>query len=84
MQVQSSRPPKGNSLHKNTSYDVQTVKIGPPFLHARHFTQPQNPMLYNAFQSARPTKSAPSSEGICTPCNTCSLNPHDPTSQTAS
>jgi len=27
-QLQSSQPSKGNSLRKNTSYDVQIVKIG--------------------------------------------------------
>ena len=33
MQSQSSRPPKGNSLHKNMSYDVM---IGPPIFCAAH------------------------------------------------
>jgi len=52
-QVQLSRPPRGNSLRKNTSYDVRMIKICP-----RVFTQPtllpnpRNPMLYNALQSA--------------------------------
>ena len=48
-------------LQKNTSYDVQIVKIGSPFFcTAHHFTQPQNPMLYSAFQSAIHSKSTPS------------------------
>jgi len=29
MPVQSLQTPKGNSLHKNASYDVQIIKIGP-------------------------------------------------------
>ena len=44
MQMQLSRPPKGNSLCKNTSYDVGVyiVKIGPPVFCTGHpfsFTQ---------------------------------------------
>ena len=35
-QVQSPRPPKGNSLHKNMSYDVQIVKIGSPVFCTMH------------------------------------------------
>jgi len=35
IQVQSWRPPKGNSLHK-TSYDVKIVKIGPPLFYTAH------------------------------------------------
>jgi len=41
-------------------------------------------MLYNAFQSARHPKSAPSCGGIYIPCNTCSLGPPGSASQTAS
>jgi len=52
--------PKGNYLHKHTSYDIQIVKIGP----AQRFTQPPNPMLYNAFQSPYNPNSAPYSGGI--------------------
>ena len=43
---------------------------------------PQNPMLYNAFQSAWHPKSDPSHGGIYTPRNTCSLHPPDLASQT--
>jgi len=48
--------PKCNSLHKNTSYDVKIVKIGPTVfaqLIAYRFTHPQNLALYNAFESLR-------------------------------
>jgi len=46
--------PKGKDLCKDTSYNVQIVNIGPlVFCTAHPFTHPQNPMLYNAFQSAR-------------------------------
>ena len=44
--------PQGNSLHRNTSYNVWIVTIGPPvFYTARPTpTQPQNLMLYYAVQ----------------------------------
>jgi len=66
MQMQ---PPKGNSLSKkNTSYDVELVRIGPPvFFTAHPFTQPPNPTFYNAFQSARHPRSAPSRGCIYVP-----------------
>jgi len=52
--------PKGNSLCKNTSYDVWIVKIGPPVFYTAHpFTQLPNPMLYNTFQSARHPQKRP-------------------------
>jgi len=35
-QMQSPQPPKGNSLCKNTSYDVQIVKVGPPIFCTAH------------------------------------------------
>jgi len=60
-QVQPSRTPKSNSLLKNTLYDVQIVKIGPlVFAQLTLLFNPPNPTLYNAFQSARHLKSAPS------------------------
>jgi len=43
MQVQSLRPPKGNSLHKNTSYNI----YNPFFAQLNLLPNPQNPMLYN-------------------------------------
>jgi len=46
--------PKRQLLCKNTSYDVQIFKIGSPvFCTTNHFANPQNPMLYKAYQSAR-------------------------------
>jgi len=50
------RSPKGKVLlpqkNTNTSYDVQIVKIGPPvFAQLTLLLNPQNPRLYNAFQS---------------------------------
>jgi len=45
--------------------------IDPPvFCTAHPFTQPQNPMLYNAFNQLDTPKIAPSHGGIYTPCNT--------------
>ena len=68
MQVQSLRPLKGNSLHKNTPYDVQIVKIIPPIVcTADNFTQPQNPKLYNGFQTAKHSLKSTYPWGICTP-----------------
>jgi len=43
MQVQSLWPPKGNSLHKNTSYNI----YNPFFAQLTLLPNPQNPMLYN-------------------------------------
>jgi len=46
--------PKGNSLHKNVSYDVQIVKVGRPiFAQLTLLLSPSNPVLYNAFEYAR-------------------------------
>jgi len=52
--VQSSRPTKVNFLCKNTSYDVQIVKIGPSILiQLALLLSLENSMLYGTFQSAR-------------------------------
>jgi len=78
-------PEKVTPCKKNTSYDTQIVKTGPPaFCTAHPFTQP--PKSLNAFQSARHPKSPPShgAPTVYTPCNTCSLDPPDSPSQTAS
>ena len=46
-------------LRGNTSYDVQIVKISPPFLHSSPFYPPPNGTLCNSFQSARDPQNAP-------------------------
>jgi len=44
--MQSSQPPKGNSLCKNTSYDIQIVKFGPTiFAQLTLLSNPENPVL---------------------------------------
>jgi len=48
------------------SYDVQIIEIGPPIF----LPNTQNAMLYNAFQSARHPKIAPSRGTSTFPCNT--------------
>jgi len=54
MHVQPPRPPKGNSLRKNTLYE--------PF-----YQTPKSYMVYSVFQSARRSKSASSRGGIYIP-----------------
>jgi len=49
MQVQSLRPPEGNSLCKNTSYDVFIVKICDPL---GAYNAPQ--ILYSAVRANPP------------------------------
>jgi len=58
--MQSSRPPKGNSLHKNTSCDVQIAKIGLPvvFCTADPFTQSTKPYASQCFSITHTPKSA--------------------------
>jgi len=83
-QVQSSRPPKGNSLCKNTSYDVQIVKIGPPFFTAHPFTQSPNHVL-RCFLIGHTLPKVPFPVAApISPCNTCSLDPSHSAFQTAS
>jgi len=51
--MNNHRDLKGNSLHKNTSHGVQTVKIGPPVFDSSLFLPNlHNHMLYHTFQSA--------------------------------
>jgi len=56
MQLQSLRLPKGNTFRKHV-IRCTDIKIGPTVIYtAPSFTQPQNYMLYNAFQSTRRPK----------------------------
>jgi len=54
-------PPKGTSFWQNISYDKQNVKISAPILaQLALLPNPQNALLYNAFQSTRhPSKLPP-------------------------
>ena len=55
---------------RNMMYRYRSLRSVYPFFCTAHpSNQPRNPMLYNAFHSARHPKSAPS------PCNTSSLDP---------
>jgi len=54
------------------------------FCTAHHFNQPQNPVLCNVVQSTRHSKSATSHGVIYSSCNTCSLDPPNAVSHTAS
>ena len=83
--MQSSRPAKGNSLHKNTSYDLYIVKIRPPVsLHSSPFYPTPKSGALRCFQSARHPQKCSFPWGIYTPCNTCSQDPPHSVSQAAS
>jgi len=71
-QMQSSRPQKATLLaQKHASYDEQIARslwsVQPFFAQLILLSNPQIPMFYNAFQSARHPKSAPSRSSICIP-----------------
>jgi len=80
-QVQWLWPSKGNSLHKNMSYDIQIIKIC-PFVFAQLTVLPNTPKSY-ALQVRHP-KSAPYHDGIYNSCNRHFLDPHDTATQSAS
>jgi len=68
MQVQSLRPPKGNSLRKKYHTMYRLLRLVHPFF--AQFTllpNPQNPMLYITLQSTRHPNSAFSHGGIYIP-----------------
>jgi len=64
--MQSSRPPKSNCLHRNTSYDDDMQIV---FLHRSPFYRtPKILCFIMFFHLARYPKSAPSIAGASTPC----------------
>jgi len=76
MQVQSSWPPKGNSLHKNMSYDVQIDKIGPSFLYSSPFYATHKSYALQYFLINQTALKVPLLTVTSTyPRNTCSLDP---------
>jgi len=84
-QVQSSRPPKDNSLRKNAVTTYRSLRSDHQFyFRSSSFTQPQNSVSYNAFPLAKHPKSGPSRPASASQCNKCSLNPPNTAYQTAS
>ena len=57
MQAQSLQPPKGNSLCKTTHRSLRSVHS--TFVQLILLLNPQNPILYNAFQAARHPQKCP-------------------------
>jgi len=82
--VQTSRPKR--QMQKNTLYDVQIVKIGPPvFCTAHPITKPSKILCTAMPFNRSDAQKVPITVGsIYTTCNTCSLDPPDSASQTAS
>jgi len=78
--------PKGNSLHKNVSYDVQIVKVSRPvFCTAHPFTQPLISCALHCFWICQtPPKVLLPMEASTCPCNTYSLYLRDSAFRTAS
>ena len=83
-QVQSSGPQKATPCKKicRTTYRSLTLVLATHFLHS--LSNPENPMLYNAFQLARHSKSAPFSWGHLQPTQIMFPRPIDSASQAAS
>jgi len=77
MRVRSPWPRKGNSLHKNTSDDVQIFANGPPVLYIAHpFTQPLKVLCFTILFNWPDTPKSTLSMGSSTFHVLCFLKTH--------